>query len=386
MARLTRAEMQERTRARVLAAARDEFAESGFRAARIDDIAERAELTRGAVYSNFPGKRALYFAVLADLAEHGPAAARPAAQPGHSAPEALGSLAGAWVARLPQAGLGTDASASASASASADHVAAERGGTARLGVDLIPEVMADARLRGPYLQLLKLDALLLALALERVRPLERTPGAPPRRSVRMAETVLTTLHGASRMAAAAPGFIEPFDVISACEQLAGLELSDWWAPPTAVPPARRTDEPWAPPEATDLVTGRPAPLTADGVVAVLGLHRLSTVEETVRAAPPGTDVTAVLVTPEPHEAAPLARLVVAELTSCLREAFPQWAWPRLRVVCDPSGALAAAAGVSGISETTEAAVGIGAGRILARAEGSGACHAVASASLVTSGP
>ncbi|WP_351236068.1 TetR/AcrR family transcriptional regulator [Streptomyces sp. NPDC002133] len=384
MARLTRAETQERTRARVLAAARDEFAQSGFRAARIDDIAERAELTRGAVYSNFPGKRALYFAVLADLAEHGPATARPAAQPGHSAPEALGSLARAWVARLPQPGLGT--STGADSSAGAGDVADERGGTARLGVDLIPEVMADARLRGPYLQLLRLDALLLALALERVHPLERTPGAPPRRSVRMAETVLTTLHGASRMAAAAPGFIEPFDVISACEQLAGLELSDWWAPPTAVPPARRTDDPWAPHEATDLVTGRPAPLTSDGVVAVLGPHRLSAVEEAVRTAPPGTDVTAVLVAPEPHEAAPLARLVVAELTSCLREAFPQWAWPRLRVVCDPSGALAAAAGVPGISETTEAAVGIGAGRILARAEGSGACHAVAAASLVTSGP
>ncbi|MER6901984.1 helix-turn-helix domain-containing protein, partial [Amycolatopsis sp. NPDC000740] len=69
MARLTRAQTQERNRAKVLAAARDEFTERGFRDAKIDVIAERAELTRGAVYSNFPGKRALYFAVLAAEAE-----------------------------------------------------------------------------------------------------------------------------------------------------------------------------------------------------------------------------------------------------------------------------------------------------------------------------
>ena len=59
MSRLSRAEMQERNRDKVLAAARDEFSERGFREAKIDVIAERAELTRGAVYSNFPGKRAL---------------------------------------------------------------------------------------------------------------------------------------------------------------------------------------------------------------------------------------------------------------------------------------------------------------------------------------
>ena len=57
--------MQERNRAAVLAAARAEFVERGFRDAKVDVIAARAGLTRGAVYSNFPGKRALYFAVLA---------------------------------------------------------------------------------------------------------------------------------------------------------------------------------------------------------------------------------------------------------------------------------------------------------------------------------
>ncbi|GAB3895927.1 hypothetical protein GCM10027612_49470 [Microbispora bryophytorum subsp. camponoti] len=69
MERLTRAELQARNRARVLTAAHDEFTERGFRDAKVDAIADRAGLTRGAVYSNFPGKRALYFSVLADLAE-----------------------------------------------------------------------------------------------------------------------------------------------------------------------------------------------------------------------------------------------------------------------------------------------------------------------------
>ncbi|KIF68816.1 TetR family transcriptional regulator, partial [Streptomyces sp. AcH 505] len=101
MGRLSRAELQERNRARVLAAAEGEFADSGFRDAKVDRIAERAGLTRGAVYSNFPGKRGLYFAVLAERAERterAPAAPRP--EPGRTLGEALGALARAWVARL----------------------------------------------------------------------------------------------------------------------------------------------------------------------------------------------------------------------------------------------------------------------------------------------
>src|SRR5436305_573653 len=48
MARLTRAQQQERTGAAILAAARAEFAEYGYAEAKIDRIAEPAELTRGA--------------------------------------------------------------------------------------------------------------------------------------------------------------------------------------------------------------------------------------------------------------------------------------------------------------------------------------------------
>lgn len=347
MSRLTRAESQERNRARVLAAARDEFAERGFRDAKIDAIAERAELTRGAVYSNFPGKRALYFAVLAQLAEQAPVA--PLAQPGHTIRQALGALARAWVARLPEPG-------------------------ERLGLELIPEIVADERVILPFAQLMKLDALLLALSLERLRPPGTAPGDPPARLVRLAEAVLTALHGASRMAAAAPGFVEAFDVISACEQLAGLKLNDFWAPPRTAPVAERAGLPWAPPSAIDLVRAAPAELSGDGVVAVIGLHRLNVVEQAVRA---GADVTAVLVTGDPGELAPLVRLVIGGLAGCLRQAVPSSAWPRLRVVCDEAGTLAAAAGVRSVSDETEVAVRVESSRIVATAEGRGACHAVA---------
>lgn len=356
MDRLTRAEMQARNRAGVLAAAREEFIERGFRDARIDDIAERAGLTRGAVYSNFPGKRALYFAVLATDAEGAPEP--PQAPPAASAGEALGGFGRAFLARLP---LATD----------------EQHSAARLGVDLLPEVLADERTRRPFAQLLQLDAILLGLALERLQP----PGTPARRLVRVAEVALTALHGAGQMAAAAPGFGDPFDVVGACERLADLDLDDAWEPPHLpyVSRARPADQPWSPPPAVDALGGDPASLTGDGVVAVLGLHRLGAVEEAVRAAPPGTEVTAVLVTSAPDELAPLARLTVAELRGCLRQAFPPSAWPPLRVVLDEPGAVAAAAGVATVSDDTESAVRVRAGRVVARADGFGACHAAASA-------
>src|SRR5215216_5115113 len=124
MDRLTRAEAQQRTRARVLAAARDEFTERGYRDTKIDTVAERAGLTRGAVYSNFPSKRALYFAVLVEDAQRVPAVSP--ARPGRTAREALGIFARSWLARLP---LATD----------------EQHSTARLGVDLLPEILAVER-------------------------------------------------------------------------------------------------------------------------------------------------------------------------------------------------------------------------------------------------
>ncbi|HEY3467679.1 MAG TPA: TetR/AcrR family transcriptional regulator [Amycolatopsis sp.] len=345
MVRLSRAETQERNRAKVLSAARDEFARRGFREAKIDVIAERAELTRGAVYSNFPGKRALYFAVLADLAERAPRLATP--PPNAEAADVLAAFARAWVARLP---LATDSDSD----------------EARLARDLLPEILADDHTRRPFAQLMRVNAVLLGLALERVRP--------GRRLVRVAEAALTTLHGASQLAAAAPGFGEPFHIVTACAALLDLDLSDDWP---SIPPitsqARPADEPWTPPAATDLLTGdtvRPG----DGVIAVLGLHRASAFEEAVRT---GADVTAVLVTSDPGELAPLARLAVADLRGCLDQAIAPDPRPRLRIVCDAGGELAAAAGVTAVSDATETAVRVEGGRIVVRADGFGACHAAA---------
>ncbi|MFG2041131.1 TetR/AcrR family transcriptional regulator [Dactylosporangium sp. NPDC048998] len=352
MDRLSRAETQQRTRARVLAAARDEFTSRGYRDAKIDAIAERAGLTRGGVYSNFPGKRALYFAVLAEDATSTPAP--PPSAPGRTAREALGRFARAWLGRLPLMADG------------------ERS-PGRLSVDLVPEILADERTRVPYAQLLRLDAVLLGLALEQLHP------AAGRR-VGVAGTVLTHLQGAGRLAAAAPGFVDEFAVVGACERLAGLDLEEVWDPPylAHAPRPRLIDEPWSPPPAHDTVRDAPLPEADSGVVAVLGLHRASAIEEAVRSAPPGVPVTAVLVTGAPDELADLARLVLAELLTCLRPAFPPAAWPDLRVVHDPSGALAAAVGVEVVSDATETAVHIRSGRIVARADGFGACHAAAS--------
>jgi AcrR family transcriptional regulator len=63
-ARLSRAEQQALTRARVLEAADAVFAERGFHAARLEEIAGRAGYTRGAVYSNFKDKNDLALAII----------------------------------------------------------------------------------------------------------------------------------------------------------------------------------------------------------------------------------------------------------------------------------------------------------------------------------
>jgi predicted lysophospholipase L1 biosynthesis ABC-type transport system permease subunit len=98
------------------------------------------------------------------------------------------------------------------------------------------------------------------------------------------------------------------------------------------------------------------------------------VEEAVRA---GAPVTAVLVTSAPGELVPLARLVITDFAQLLRHAFPQSAWPHVQVVCDETGALAAAAGIPAVSDVTQNAIRVESGRIVTRAEGFGACHAAA---------
>lgn len=340
MVRLNRAQQQEHNRAKVLAAAREEFAEHGFRGTGIDRIAARAELTRGAVYSNFPGKRALYFAALAQAAEETP----PGKIDDTTVERALGDFARSRVARPPI------------------------GGDERAGADVMAEITADARLGSVFARLAMLESVLLGIALEHLDPRGRR--------VRVAQSVLTTLHGAERLAAAAPGFTDPFAVIRACEHLAELDLEDAWPLPhiAHVPLARAANEPWEAPTGFDLLTR--ASVTVDtGIVVVLGPHRLEALEEALRAAPEGAPVTLVPVTDDPGELLPLIRLVVAELRGHLSRAFPARAWTRARIVLESD--VAAMAGVVDPDGETESALWVEDGRIVARAEGRGAGHAVA---------
>jgi AcrR family transcriptional regulator len=64
--RLTRAEQQALTRARLIEAAGRVFARRGFQAASVEEIAEEAGYSHGAVYSNFDGKAELFLAVFED--------------------------------------------------------------------------------------------------------------------------------------------------------------------------------------------------------------------------------------------------------------------------------------------------------------------------------
>jgi AcrR family transcriptional regulator len=62
--RLTRAEQRDLTRTRLLDAAEKVFVERGFHAASVDEVAEEAGYSKGAVYSNFENKDELFLAVL----------------------------------------------------------------------------------------------------------------------------------------------------------------------------------------------------------------------------------------------------------------------------------------------------------------------------------
>jgi AcrR family transcriptional regulator len=61
---LTQEQRRQRTSAGLLETARDLFLERGFHGASLDEIAEAAGFSKGAVYSNFGGKAELFLAVL----------------------------------------------------------------------------------------------------------------------------------------------------------------------------------------------------------------------------------------------------------------------------------------------------------------------------------
>jgi AcrR family transcriptional regulator len=61
--RLSRAQRREQTRQELISAAEASFVSRGFHASSVDEVAERAGYTKGAVYSNFASKEDLFFAV-----------------------------------------------------------------------------------------------------------------------------------------------------------------------------------------------------------------------------------------------------------------------------------------------------------------------------------
>src|SRR5258706_12994591 len=67
--KLTRERRRQQTRDTLVAAATEVFARRGFEGASLEEIAETAGFTRGAIYKNFAGKEELFFAVTDGLNE-----------------------------------------------------------------------------------------------------------------------------------------------------------------------------------------------------------------------------------------------------------------------------------------------------------------------------
>ena len=75
-ARLTRAERSAQTRGELLEAAQRRFFEAGYHATTLDDVADDAGYTKGAVYSTFGSKAGLFLALFDDIVDQRLAATR----------------------------------------------------------------------------------------------------------------------------------------------------------------------------------------------------------------------------------------------------------------------------------------------------------------------
>jgi AcrR family transcriptional regulator len=101
--RETRTEKQARTRAGLLATAAKVFARRGYNGASVEEIAEEAGYSHGAVYSNFDGKADLFLAVLEEyMAERARELAATQAELSEDAPIELRAraLADQWMRRF----------------------------------------------------------------------------------------------------------------------------------------------------------------------------------------------------------------------------------------------------------------------------------------------
>src|SRR6185503_5090575 len=93
----TKGDKRERTRAKLLDAARSLIREKGHEAATLDAIAERAGMTTGAIYGNFRNREDLFVA----LAHAYWAPIRPEVKEGASFADVMAAIAEATIAALP---------------------------------------------------------------------------------------------------------------------------------------------------------------------------------------------------------------------------------------------------------------------------------------------
>ena len=88
---------RQRTRDRLIAAARETIAQKGFQAATLDEIAARAGLTKGAIYGNFENRDELFIA----LAQTYWAPIKPRVKPGATLTDILRAMADATIEAIP---------------------------------------------------------------------------------------------------------------------------------------------------------------------------------------------------------------------------------------------------------------------------------------------
>jgi AcrR family transcriptional regulator len=101
--RLTRAQSRQRTRDLLLDSAARVFAQRGYHAASVEEIAEQAGFSKGAVYANFPTKERLFLAVWDRAQERQEQAFEAMTRPGGSAADAASELAQVAAPTDPQA-------------------------------------------------------------------------------------------------------------------------------------------------------------------------------------------------------------------------------------------------------------------------------------------
>ncbi|HSZ69798.1 MAG TPA: TetR family transcriptional regulator [Solirubrobacteraceae bacterium] len=98
--RQTRAEKQMQTRTQLIEAAARVFARSGFQAATVEEIAEHAGYSHGAVYSNFASKEELFLAVFEQYMSQRIDEVARASEIEGSFPERARAAADQWMARF----------------------------------------------------------------------------------------------------------------------------------------------------------------------------------------------------------------------------------------------------------------------------------------------